>query len=131
MDLEAIGEACFARVRKPTTSTITWTSTWTLTWSCTCSWSAVAVVRESGHEIKGGPGRSAQRQRLSRKGQRTLAGGETTGEGRYLPMRPGGAQDPRRGSTSATARIQSSFPRPSRALRPRLSPPGDFITGST
>jgi len=31
------------------------------------------------------------------EGQRTLAGGETTGEGRYLPMRPGGAEDPRRG----------------------------------
>jgi len=37
-----------------------------------------------------------KRQRLSREGRRTLAGGETTVDGRYQPMRPGGAQDPTR-----------------------------------
>src|SRR5262245_9706017 len=36
------------REKKPITSTSTCTSTWTLTWSCTCSWTAVALLADSG-----------------------------------------------------------------------------------
>jgi hypothetical protein len=64
--------------------------------------------REFGH-LAGTEGRISPRQRLSREGQRKLAGGETTGEGQYQPMRPGGAQDP-------TARVRGS----SRALPGRV-----------
>jgi len=45
-----------------------------------------------------------------------LAGCVTTGEERYQPVRPGGAQDPEKGSERSTAWVKSS----SRALPGRV-----------
>jgi hypothetical protein len=68
-------------------------------------WSAQACLRLVSRQLAHRP---------SGEGRRTLAGGETTGEGRYQPMRPGGGAG--QGSTRSTGRIQGS----SRALPGRV-----------